>query len=142
MPRTIPFARAVRRRTAALALAAPLVLTGCGGSEDDDPVEEAPPADGTVVGCRGTYAGDFSGGLSGTLTASLDESGNLSISAITSETGDADAGAGVIQPGREFVFPVGPYQIRGTFDLTACAVSGTWAAGFERGSWSLARTGG
>jgi hypothetical protein len=115
---------------------------GGGGSDKETGLPDAPPADGTVAGCRGSYEGTFEGDASGTMTGSFDGAGNLQLSMATTETGYTGAGSTVVQGSAEFVLAVGAYQVRGTFDLTTCAASGTWAQGRDRGTWTLTRVSG
>jgi hypothetical protein len=118
-------------------------LAACSGSEDNGPAAaEAPPADGTVAGCRGSYEGHFSGNVTGAMTGSLDDSGNFTVNATTAGSGETATGTDVVQRNTEFAFAVGPYAIRGTFDLSSCTATGTWAEGFNRGDWSMSRVGG
>ena len=137
----------VRSWTVTLVVALLPTLAACSdsSSEGDDP-EPAPAADGTVAGCRGSYEGSFvenvNGTLTGTLTGTLDAGGTLTLNATTAASGETDTGSDVVQAGVEFAFAVGPYAMRGTFNLATCTVAGTWAEGFNRGDWSLSRVGG
>ncbi len=132
-----------RSRTLSVVAVLLSTLAACSGSDaGSDGPTEAPPADGTVAGCRGSYEGTFAGDASGTMTGSLDSGGTFTINATTAGSGDTATGSDLVQANTEFAFAVGAYAIRGTFDLSNCTVTGTWAEGFDRGTWSMARVGG
>jgi hypothetical protein len=101
-----------------------VALAGCGSSP--------------VAVCAGNHAGTFDGSDVGTLTATLDEKGNASVTMSGEASGSFSSSGNVDDDGT--VAASGLVSLTGALDLETCASSGTWDQGALglSGTWSMA----
>jgi hypothetical protein len=90
-----------------------------------------------VAVCAGNHSGSFDGSDVGTLSATLDEKGNASVTMDGEASGSLSSSGSVADDGT--IDSSGIVSLTGSLDLESCNSSGTWQQGALglSGTWSM-----